>query len=252
MSVFNYLQSVITDKGAAYIVLLDPDLKNESSIESHVVLANDSHVDALFVGGSLMMDSNCNERVRRIKELSDIPVIFFPGGVGQLNTHYDAMLYMSVISGRNPHYLIGEQVIAAPIVKDMDIETIATGYILMEGGAGSTVEFISGTRPIPMNRQDIAVAHALAGQYLGMNLIYLEAGSGAKAPVTNEVIKAVTNVLDIPVIVGGGIRDTETAKEKVKAGASIIVTGNVIEEQSDLMEKMADAVHWKDKNERKN
>ena len=109
MSVFNYLQSVITDKGAAYIVLLDPDLKNESSIESHVVLANDSHVDALFVGGSLMMDSNCNERVRRIKELSDIPVIFFPGGVGQLNTHYDAMLYMSVISGRNPHYLIKQE-----------------------------------------------------------------------------------------------------------------------------------------------
>lgn len=251
MSVFNQLKSVIAEKGAAYIVLLDPDRKNESSIESCVALANDSCVDALFVGGSLMMDSNCNERVRRIKEVSDIPVIFFPGGVGQLNSHYDAMLFMAVISGRNPHYLIGEQAIAAPIVRDMDIETISTGYMLMEGGAVSTVEFISGTRPIPMNRPDIAVAHALAGQYLGMNLIYLEAGSGAKEPVANEVVKAVTNVLDIPVIVGGGIRDTETVKEKVKAGASIIVTGNVIEEQSDLMRKMADAVHWKDKNERK-
>ena len=115
----------------------------------------------------------------------------------------------------------------------------------MEGGAGSTVEFISGTRPIPMNRPDIAVAHALAGQYLGMNMIYLEAGSGAKEPVANEVVKAVTDVLDIPVIAGGGIRDTETVSEKVKAGASIIVTGTVIEEKSDLMKEMADAVHWK-------
>ena len=130
-------------------------------------------------------------------------------------------------------------------IQNMGIETISTGYMLMEGGAGSTVEFISGTRPIPMNRPDIAVAHALAGQYLGMNMIYLEAGSGAKEPVANEVVKAVTDVLDIPVIAGGGIRDTETVSEKVKAGASIIVTGTVIEEKSDLMKEMADAVHWK-------
>ena len=182
---------------------------------------------------------------QNIKEASDIPVIFFSGSVGQLNSHYDAILFMSVISGRNPHYLIGEQAIAAPIIRDMGIETISTGYMLMEGGAGSTVEFISGTRPIPMNRPDIAVAHALAGQYLGMNMIYLEAGSGAKEPVANEVVKAVTDVLDIPVIAGGGIRDTETVSEKVKAGASIIVTGTVIEEKSDLMKEMADAVHWK-------
>ena len=245
MSVFNHIKSIIDERGAAYVVLLDPDRKNESTIESRVALANDSSVDALFVGGSLMMDSNYNERVQRIKEASDIPVIFFSGSVGQLNSHYDAILFMSIISGRNPHYLIGEQAIAAPIVRDMGIETISTGYMLMEGGAGSTVEFISGTRPIPMNRPDIAVAHALAGQYLGMNMIYLEAGSGAKEPVANEVVKAVTDVLDIPVIAGGGIRDTETASEKVKAGASIIVTGTVIEEKSDLMKEMADAVHWK-------
>ncbi|MBT4154852.1 MAG: geranylgeranylglyceryl/heptaprenylglyceryl phosphate synthase, partial [Candidatus Marinimicrobia bacterium] len=165
---------------------------------------------------------------------------------GQLNSYYDAMLFMSVISGRNPHYLIGEQVIAAPMVKDLGIETIPTGYMLMDGGAGSTVEFMSGTRPIPMNRPDIAVAHALAGQYLGMKLIYLEAGSGAKESVSESVIEAVTHNLDIPVIVGGGIRNGQIASEKVKAGASIIVTGTVIEENSNLMSEITDAVHWKE------
>jgi len=245
MSVFSQLNSVIDEKGAAYVVLIDPDRKNENLLESRVESANESGVDALFVGGSLMMDRKCKERVKRIKDVSNIPVIFFPGGVGQLNAYYDAMLFMSVISGRNPHYLIGEQAIAAPIVKDIGMETIPTGYILMDGGAGSTVEFMSGTRPIPMNRSDIAVAHALAGQYLGMKLIYLEAGSGAKKPVAKNVVEAVTETLDIPVIVGGGIRNAETASEKVKAGASIIVTGTVIEENSSLMSELADAIHWR-------
>jgi len=246
MSVFLHLDSVIGKKGAAYVVLIDPDRKNEDSLESCVDSANQSGVDALFVGGSLMMDGKCTERVKQIKQASDIPVIFFPGGVGQLNSYYDAMLFMSVISGRNPHYLIGEQVIAAPMVKDLGIETIPTGYMLMDGGAGSTVEFMSGTRPIPMNRPDIAVAHALAGQYLGMKLIYLEAGSGAKESVSESVIEAVTYNLDIPVIVGGGIRNGQIASEKVKAGASIIVTGTVIEENSNLMSEITDAVHWKE------
>ena len=192
------------------------------------------------------MDGNCTERVKQIKEVSNVPVIFFPGGVGQLNSYYDAMLFMSVISGRNPHYLIGEQVIAAPLVKVMGIETIPTGYILMDGGAGSTVEFVSGTRPIPMNRPDVAVAHALAGQYLGMNLIYLEAGSGAKEPVAPGVVEAVNDAVDVPLIVGGGIRSPETASETVKAGASIIVTGTIIEIHSNRMKELADAVHWKE------
>ena len=246
MSVFSHLNSVINERGAAYVVLIDPDRKNEDSINSRVELANNSGVDALFVGGSLMMDGNCTDRVKQIKEVSNIPVIFFPGGVGQLNSHYDAMLFMSVISGRNPHYLIGEQVIAAPLVKVMGIETIPTGYILMDGGAGSTVEFVSGTRPIPMNRPDVAVAHALAGQYLGMNLIYLEAGSGAKEPVATGIVEAVSDAVDVPLIVGGGIRSPETASETVKAGASIIVTGTIIELHSNRMKELADAVHWKE------
>ena len=245
MPVYNYLEKVINEKGAAYVVLIDPDRKNESSLEARVESANQNEVDVLFVGGSLMMDGKCNDRVRRIKEASTIPVVFFPGGVGQLNSHYDAMLFMSVISGRNPHYLIGEQTIAAPLVKDLGIETIPTGYMLLDGGAGSTVEFMSGTRPIPMNRTDIAVAHALAGQYLGMKLIYLEAGSGAKEPVSESLVRQVHEAVDVPLIVGGGIRTPEMAAERVKAGASIIVTGTVIEEGSTLMADFANAIHWK-------
>ena len=245
MPVYNYLEKVIDEKGAAYVVLIDPDRKNESSLEARVESANQNDIDVLFVGGSLMMDGKCNDRVRRIKEASTIPVVFFPGGVSQLNNHYDAMLFMSVISGRNPHYLIGEQTIAAPLVKDLGIETIPTGYMLLDGGAGSTVEFMSGTRPIPMNRSDVAVAHALAGQYLGMKLIYLEAGSGAKEPVSESLVRQVHEAVDVPLIVGGGIRTPEMAAERVKAGASIIVTGTVIEEDSTLTADFANAIHWK-------
>ena len=245
MLVFSELKSIIAEKGSAYIVLIDPDRKNEDSLESRVELANRSNVDALFVGGSLMMDGKCNERVQRIKQSSDVPVIFFPGGVGQLNSHYDAMLFMSVISGRNPHYLIGEQVIAAPLVKDLNIETIATGYILVDGGSISTVEFMSGTRPIPNNRLDIIIAHALAAQYLGMKAIYLESGSGAKVPITADVVSALSETINIPIIVGGGIKSPGIASKLARAGASFIVTGTIIEKNINLMKEIADSVHWK-------
>ena len=245
MSIFTDLITAVSQKGAVYVVLIDPDRNDEDSIQDCVQKANKSGVDALFVGGSLMMDSKCLDRVKLIKSYSNIPVIFFPGGVGQLNSHYDAMLFMSVISGRNPHYLIGEQVIAAPLVKDMGIETIPTGYILIDGGAGSTVEFMSGTRPIPMDRVDVTIAHALAGQYLGMKLIYLETGSGAKYPVSSSLIRAVKDMIDVPLVVGGGIKTPEVAAELVQSGASIVVTGTVIENDASRMEELADAIHWR-------
>tara|TARA_B100000029_G_scaffold436672_1_gene451389 strand:- start:112 stop:579 length:468 start_codon:yes stop_codon:yes gene_type:complete len=150
---------------------------------------------------------------------------------------------MSVISGRNPHYLIGEQVLAAPLVKDMGMETIPTAYILMDGGAGSTVEIITGTRPIPMQRVEIAISHALAGQYLGMKLVYLEAGSGAKYPVNYSVIEGVKQAVDIPIIVGGGINNPKVAEKVVLSGASIVVTGTAFEKSTTLMKEIADAVH---------
>ena len=241
--IFNYLLDNINKKGAIHVVLIDPDYKDEDSIIKRVEKANESNVDVLFVGGSLIMDSKCSERVQLIKSISNIPVILFPGGISQLNPYYDAMLFMSVISGRNPHYLIGEQVLAAPLVKDMGMETIPTAYILMDGGAGSTVEIITGTRPIPMQRVEIAISHALAGQYLGMKLVYLEAGSGAKYPVNYSVIEGVKQAVDIPIIVGGGINNPKVAEKVVLSGASIVVTGTAFEKSTTLMKEIADAVH---------
>ena len=246
-SVYQYLLEKISDRGAVYAVLIDPDRKNDANIEKYVEAVNTSDVDLILVGGSLMMDSRCHDRTRRIKENSAVPVVFFPGGLSQLNPHFDAMLFMSILSGRNPHYLIGEQVMAAPIVHDMGIETIPTGYLLVNGGIPTTVQFMSNTTAIPANRPNIAVAHALAAQYLGMKLVYLEAGSGAQNPIPVQMVKMVTGCLEIPVIVGGGLRSPEAAKQRVLAGASIIVTGTIIEENADtgIMKDFASAVHIK-------
>lgn len=243
--IYQYLLDVIKTKGAGYFVLIDPDQKNHANIEELVHAANESEVDALLVGGSLMMDSKNHDRVAKIKENAKMPVIFFPGGVTQLNGYYDAMFFMSILSGRNPHYLIGEQVIAAPIVKDIGIETIPMGYLLLDGGTTTTVEFMSSTKPIPMDRPDITVAHALAAQYLGKKFVYLEAGSGAKVPVSVETIKAVKKQIEIPIIVGGGIKTPKQAAERVKAGANFIVTGTITEklENLSLMKDFSEAIH---------
>ena len=243
-TIFNYLLSVKEQKGAGYIVLIDPDKNSEKYLEEKISKINECGVDAIFVGGSLILDNNCEKRVKMIKSLTKLPIIFFPGGVSQLNKYYDAMLFMSILSGRNPHYLIGEQVVAAPIVKDLGIEVIPTGYLIVDGGNNSSVQFMSGTNPIPIEKPDILVAHALAAQYLGKKLVYLESGSGAKNSIPNELVKAVNSYIDVPIIVGGGIRSPESAYEKVQAGASFIVTGTVIENDSMAMIKeIADAIH---------
>ena len=247
-SVFKTLLKTAEKRGACYIILLDPDRNNEHTLEARLKAAHDAGVDAIFVGGSLMMDGKYHERIKRIKESSTVPVIFFPGGANQLNEHFDAILFTAVLSGRNPHYLIGEQVIAAPIVKDLGLEVIPTSYLLFDGGAHSTVEFMSGTQPLPLHRPDIAVAHALASEYLGKKLIYLEAGSGAHESVPDETIKRICSQVSVPVIVGGGIKTPEDARRKVEAGATFIVTGTAVEESdsSDLMQAFSNAVHVKE------
>ena len=243
-TIFNYLLSVKEEKGAGYIVLIDPDKNSEKSLEENISKINECGVDAIFVGGSLILDNNCEKRVKIIKSLSKLPIIFFRGGISQLNKYYDAMLFMSILSGRNPHYLIGEQVIAAPIVKDLGIETIPTGYLIIDGGSNSSVQFMSGSNPIPIEKPDILVAHALAAQYLGKKIVYLESGSGAKNPIPNHLLEAVKRYIDIPIIVGGGIRTPESAYEKVQAGATFVVTGTVIEnDDTNIIKAFADAIH---------
>ena len=243
MSVLSKLNDCVEKKGAGFIVLIDPDKKNDKNIDQLVEKAHQNGVDAIFVGGSIMMDGLYHKRVERIKSISEIPVILFPGGVNQINKHYDAMLFMSLLSGRNSHYLIGEQVIAAPIVKDYGIETIPTGYLLIDGGSPTSVEVISGTKPLPSNRPDIIVSHALAAQFLGMELIYLEAGSGALNEVPEDVVKKVADEISIGLIVGGGIRTPEDANSIVNSGASFVVIGSAIEKSAELMEEFSSSIH---------
>ena len=243
MSVLSKLNNCVEKKGAGFIVLIDPDKKNDKNIDQLIEKANQNGVDAIFVGGSIMMDGLYHKRVERIKSISEIPVILFPGGVNQINKHYDAMLFMSLLSGRNSHYLIGEQVIAAPIVKDYEIETIPTGYLLIDGGSPTSVEVVSGTKPLPSNRPDIIVSHALAAQFLGMELIYLEAGSGALNEVPEDVVKKVADEISIGLIVGGGIRTPEDANSIVNSGASFVVIGSAIEKSAELMKEFSSSIH---------
>ena len=242
MSVLSKLNDCVKTNRAGFIILIDPDKKNDKKIDQMVQAAN-IYADAIFVGGSIMMDKFYHQRVKRIKSISKIPVILFPGGVNQLNDYYDAMLFISLFSGRNPHYLIGEQVIAAPIVRDFGIETIPTGYLLIDGGSPTTVEFISGTKPLSPDKPDVIISHALAAQYLGMKLIYLEAGSGAKNKIPEDVIKKVASEIDIGLIVGGGIRTPQMAKNIVEAGASHVVIGSAIEDSTVIAKEFSSAIH---------
>jgi phosphoglycerol geranylgeranyltransferase len=245
LSIYQSLIDRLAEQQANYLVLIDPDRKNDGLLEELVANINASGADALLVGGSLIMDGNFEERVAKIKAMSKVPVILFPGSSNQLTNQADAVLFMSLLSGRNPQYLIGEQVQAAPVVKHLGLEVIPTGYLLMAGGSPTAVEFMSSTQPLPMNKPDIVLAHALAAQYLGMSLVYLEAGSGASQAVPENVISKVAEQVDIPLMVGGGIRTPDEAAEKVRAGARFIVTGTILEEDSSptVLHALADAVH---------
>ena len=196
-----------------------------------------------------MFSSNHAAFFERIKEQVDIPVISFPGGASQVTPAADAILFLSMISGRNPELLIGQQVKGAPILKEFGVEIISTGYMLIESGTLTSVEFMSNTRPIPRDKYDIAMAHALAAEYIGMKLVYLEAGSGAARSVPDEMVRAVVDYISLPVVVGGGIREAETARAKVEAGASFVVTGKIVEDDHsrlrELLGELSTAVHIK-------
>jgi putative glycerol-1-phosphate prenyltransferase len=245
-TVYQKLLHTVRTKRAGYLVLLDPDKMPLQTIPSFIAQAEKSGVDGLLIGGSLILSSDFQKFVEEIKKYSnDIPIILFPGSVHQITPEADALLFLSLISGREAQHIIGSQVLAAPLIYRIGIETISTAYMLVDSGRLTSAQFMSGTLPLPRNKPDIVVAHALAAQYLGFKLIYLEGGSGAEQSVPVEVISAVTKVIDTPLIVGGGICTPDDAAAKVKAGASFIVTGNVLESSSDpdLMFKLAQGVH---------
>ncbi len=242
--ILKYLHEVLAKQNAGYLVLIDPEA---CEVDKCAKLAHEverAGADAILLGGSLLT-IDLHPIAAALKDETSLPIILFPGDSMHLTPHADAILYMSLISGRNPNYLIGEQVKAAPWIQRYDLEPIPTGYILIEGGNRTAVEFMSGTVPIPREKPNIAGPHALAAQYLGMQLVYLEAGSGAKFPIPNNMISTVKSQIEIPLVVGGGIRTPETATKKVNAGADFIVTGNILEKTGsfDLMKQFADAVH---------
>ena len=242
--ILKYLHEVLAKQNAGYLVLIDPEA---CEVDKCAKLAHEverAGADAILLGGSLLT-IDLHPIAAALKDETSLPIILFPGDSMHLTPHADAILYMSLISGRNPNYLIGEQVKAAPWIQRYDLEPIPTGYILIEGGNRTAVEFMSGTVPIPREKPNIAGPHALAAQYLGMQLVYLEAGSGAKLPIPNNMISTVKSQIEIPLVVGGGIRTPETATEKINAGADFIVTGNILEKTGsfDLMKQFADAVH---------
>jgi len=251
MKVENYINEGIKKKGALYFILIDPDKLAEEKIPDFINHCNDSGVDGFLVGGSLMITALFDTHIKKIKNNNELPVIIFPGSTDQVSSFADAILYISLVSSRNPEYLIGKHVLAAPIIKHYGIETIPTGYILVESGKVTTAEYMSGSKSIPRNKPEIAAATALAAQYLGMKYIYLEGGSGAQNPVPDEMIKFVSSYIDIPVIVGGGIIDVKTALNKVDSGARIIVTGNHFENEEnwESIKEFANAIHSRGKNE---
>lgn len=245
MKVFNYIKNIYQTKGAAYFILIDPDKTKDNKLQKLIETSVDANVDGFLIGGSLMFSGDLDKSITKIKELTNLPVVIFPGGVSQVSKFADALLFISLISGRNAHQLIGEHVLAAPIIKQYGIEPISTGYMLIESGGRTTAEYISGSMPIPRNKPELAAATALAAQYLGMQMVYLEAGSGAINSVPNEMVKLVSNYCDIPVIVGGGIRTPDDAHNKVLSGAKVIVTGNFFEKEENfnLIKDFSQAIH---------
>lgn len=224
-SVYHHLN----DSGPGVLALFDPDRIPAKEIGDWTRLVCEHGVKGILIGSSLLVSPHFDSFVCAVTEVAKCPVILFPGGSHQVCPRANAIFFLSLLSGRNSEFLIGEQVKAVFLIKQCNLEVISVGYILVEAGNYTTVEYISNTKPIPRSKYEIAVAHALAGQYFGMKYIYLEAGSGAQMPVPTEMIKKVKENIRIPLIVGGGLRHYDNVMETFKAGADFVVLGSIIE-----------------------
>jgi phosphoglycerol geranylgeranyltransferase len=227
----------------SFAVLIDPDKVNDFNMERLIDLSIAARVDYFLVGGSLVISNYLDECLQLIRRSCSIPTILFPGSPSQVSKYADALLYLSLISGRNAELLIGQHVVSAPFVKKSGLEIMPTGYMVVDGGAPTTVSYISNASPLPADKNEIAMCTAMAGEMLGMRLIYMDAGSGAKRPITESMIEKVAQSISVPLIIGGGITDPEKAYLNCKAGADVIVVGNAIEKDASLIREMAEAVH---------
>ena len=243
MSVFQLIKTQIDKKSKMFALLIDPDQQTESQLKEIISIAEESKVDLIFVGGSLLKTDSLDLCITTIKNQSRIPIVLFPGNTMQINNQADAILFLSLISGRNAEMLIGKQVMTAPILKKTALEIISAGYMLIESGQQTTASYMSNTTPIPHAKNDIATATAMAGEMLGLKLIFMDGGSGAINCISEEMITSVKRSIKIPLIVGGGICSAKQAVKSCNAGADIIVVGNAIEKDSSLINKISTAVH---------
>ena len=227
----------------SFSLLIDPDKQNKNQLLSIIEKANDAKTDYFFVGGSLLTNDSLDLCLNTLKENSTIPIVLFPGNAMQVNDKADGILFLSLISGRNAEMLIGKQVITAPILKQSSLEVLPTGYILIDSGKPTTVSYMSNTTPIPANKNTVAACTAMAGEMLGLKLIFMDGGSGAKNPISEAMIKEVRKSISVPLIIGGGINSGKKAIGNCKAGADIIVVGNAIEKDKSLITEIANAVH---------
>ena len=243
MSIYN---KITVDKKAnkkSFALLIDPDKQDRDQLITIIKKAEIANTDYFFVGGSLLTHDSLNICLETLKKYSNIPVILFPGNAMQVNDKADGILFLSLISGRNAEMLIGKQVITAPILKKSSLEVLPTGYMLIDSGKPTTVSYMSNTNPIPADKSSVAACTAMAGEMLGLQLIFMDGGSGAKIPISESMIKTVRTSVDCPIIIGGGINSGEKAAANCKAGADIIVVGNAIEKDEDLIEDIANAIH---------
>lgn len=244
MSLLSTLQQRHKEKKKSIAVLVDPDKAEDPARLLHLVnLASENCVDYFFVGGSLVTSANLSDVVKRIKENVNIPVVLFPGNAIQVEASADAILFLSLISGRNPELLIGQHVVAAPILRNTRLEVVPTGYMLINSGKMTSVAYISNTMPIPDDKYSLAASTALAGQMLGLQAIYIDAGSGAEKEISPRMIAAVRKTVTVPLIVGGGINSSRKAIDALGAGADMIVIGNALEKDPDLLTEVSEKVY---------
>ncbi len=222
-------------------ILVDPEKHNEASLHNLASMTQKAHADYLFIGGSLLTRNNMQESICKLKSVCECPVVIFPGNMLQVCEEADALLLLSLISGRNPEMLISNHVVAAPLIRSSGLEVIPTGYMLIESGKITSVLYMSNTTPIPFDKTDIAVCTAMAGELLGLQMVFMDAGSGALHTVPMEMVRAVRQHISVPLIIGGGIRTPEEAMEIWDAGADVVVVGNAAEVDPEIICEMAEA-----------
>ncbi len=242
--VLHTLKNNIANNLKHLAVLIDPDsIESESQLVNICQHSNESSIDFILVGGSLITNGFFDKCIQIIKQHTQIPVVLFPGNIMQVSKNADAILLLSLISGRNPDLLIGKHVLAAPMLKQSGLEIIPTGYMLIDGGNITSVSYMSNTTPIPAEKHSIAACTAMAGEMLGLQVTYMDAGSGAQHPISTKIISAVRESVNGPIFIGGGIKTPEGAIAACNAGADVVVVGNAFEKEPELIGQIAKAVH---------